>query len=91
MQNSKLDLNKCYLSIKDYRVKRLIEEMGIEGFGIYIALVGYLIGSDEYELPLTITKIVATVLGTTRIKVRKVLHNYDLFKIGCYGFSFLQD
>lgn len=57
----------------------LIDQMGMEGYGIFWALVERLRNEKDYKLPLCVCNAFAKRWGTSREKVETVIKNYGLF------------
>jgi len=67
----------------------LIEELGLEGYGIYWVLVEKLREEKGYKCSLKMIPILARRYNTTAAKMEAVIHRYDLFQIEeqCFFFS----
>ena len=65
----------------DPKCSMLIEQLGLEGYGIYWVLVETLRDQPEYKYPLAMLPIVARKYNTTAEKVRVVVGNYGLFEV----------
>jgi hypothetical protein len=65
----------------DPKLMLLIEQMGMEGIGIYWCLIEKLRAEKDYKLPLTVLKPFSNRWHTSVEKVETVVKNYDLFKI----------
>jgi len=65
----------------DPKLMLLIEQMGMEGFGIFWALIEKLRAERDYSLPLTTIPAFAHRWHTSPEKVQTVVKNYGLFKI----------
>ena len=59
----------------------LIDQLGMEGYGIFWALIERLRAEKDYKLPLSTLPAFAKRWGTSKEKVETVVNNYDLFKI----------
>ena len=59
----------------------LIEQLGLEGYGIYWVLVEILREQDEYRYPLSLVPAMARRYNTTTEKMRTVIMQYGLFSI----------
>jgi hypothetical protein len=57
----------------------LIEQLGLEGYGIYWILIEYLREQPEYKYPIKLLPSIARRFGTSHEKVKTVVSNYDLF------------
>src|ERR1051326_946224 len=59
----------------------LIEQLGMEGYGIFWALVERLRQEEHNKLPLSIIPPLSRRWNTSKEKVEAVVKNYDLFII----------
>lgn len=59
----------------------LIDQMGMEGYGIFWALIEKLRSEKDYRLPVSVCGPFAKRWGTSKEKVETVIKSYDLFKI----------
>lgn len=59
----------------------LIDQLGMEGYGIFWALVEKLRAEKEYKLPLMTLESFARRWGTSKEKVNTVVKNFGLFTI----------
>lgn len=59
----------------------LIDQLGMEGYGIFWALIEKLRSEKGYKLPLETLPAFAKRWGTSKEKVETVVKNYNLFKI----------
>jgi hypothetical protein len=73
------DDDKCML---------LIEELGLEGYGIYWVLIETLRDQKDYKAPLRIIAPLARKYNTTTEKMKAVVARYDLFEIEGENFFF---
>ena len=73
----------------DEKMMFLIEELGLEGYGIYWVLVEKLREEKGYKCSLKMIPILARRYNTTTAKMEAVIHRYDLFQIEeqCFFFS----
>lgn len=65
----------------DHKCMKLIDQLGMEGYGIFWALVERLRNENEYKLPVSVCSIYAKRWGTSKEMVDAVVNNYGLFKI----------
>jgi len=67
----------------DPKIMLLIDELGMEGYGIYWVLIETLRGCPEaqYRYPLRLIPSLARKYATTSPKVETVVRNYGLFSI----------
>jgi len=63
----------------DPKCMLLIDQLGMEGYGIFWALIEKLRNETDYKLPLAITGSYAKRWGTSKEKVDTVIKNYGLF------------
>jgi hypothetical protein len=59
----------------------LIEQLGLEGYGIYWVLVETLRDQPEYKYPISLLPAIARRYNSTTEKVKTVVFNYGLFEI----------
>ena len=64
----------------DPKCMMLIDEMGMEGYGIFWALIEKLRSEKDYKLPYSVLPSLAKRWGTNVEKLEKVVNNYNLFK-----------
>ena len=65
----------------DPKCSMLIEQLGLEGYGIFWVLVETLRDQPEFKYPLNMISIIARKYNTTSEKVRVVIGNYGLFVV----------
>ena len=65
----------------DRKIKRVLKELGIEGYGIYFMLLEVLREQTDFKYPLSEIDLLADEFGTSEQKVRVVICNYGLFEI----------
>ena len=65
----------------DPKCMLLIEQMGMEGYGIFWGLIEKLRAEKDYKLPLSVMSSFAKRWGTSKEKVETVIKSYNLFKI----------
>lgn len=71
----------------DPKCMLLIEQLGLEGYGIFWILVELLRDQPDYRYQLSLLPAIARKFNTTTQKVETVVKAYDLFKItedGCF-------
>jgi len=66
----------------------LIEELGLEGYGIFWVLVEELRNQPNYKYPLKLVPALARRYNTTTPKVEVVIKNYGLFELDKKDFFF---
>ena len=74
----------------DPKCIQLIEEQGVEGYGIFWILIETLRSQNDYRAPISILTGLARRYNTTAEKMRNVVLKYDLFKVtkdDCFFFS----
>ena len=59
----------------------LIEQLGLEGYGIYWVLIELLREQPEYKYPLSLIPAIARRYNTTSEKMKTVIMSYELFDI----------
>ena len=84
----------CYFSHDanakdDFKVMLLIEELGLEGYGIFWVLIETLREQQNYKYPLKLLSVLARKYNTTLAKLEVVVRNYNLFVIedDCFFYS----
>ncbi len=65
----------------DPKCELLIEEIGLEGYGIFWILLEILREQENYKLPLSALKAKARKYNTTLEKMDKVVKNFGLFEL----------
>lgn len=73
----------------DPKCMMLIDELGMEGYGIFWVLIETLRNQPDYKCPVTMIKSLAKRYNTSEPKVEVVINNYGLFVIenGLFFFS----
>jgi len=64
----------------DRKMKRLIKELGIEGYGIYFMLLEVLREQQDFKFPLKDIDLLADEFGTSEAKIKTVISAYELFQ-----------
>ena len=84
----------CYFSHDanakdDFKVMLLIEELGLEGYGIFWILIETLREQQDYKYPIKLLSVLSRKYNTTLAKVETVVRNYHLFEIEdeCFFYS----
>jgi len=70
-----------YNAKDDHKCMLLIDELGLEGYGIYWVLVETLREQNDYKYPLKLLSSLARKYATTLPKMEVVVKNYNLFAI----------
>lgn len=65
----------------DPKIVMLIEQLGLEGYGIYWALIETLRDQPDYKYPLPLLPAIGRRYTTSGEKVETVVRNYGLFEI----------
>lgn len=83
----------CYFSHDanakdDYKCMLLIDQMGLEGYGIFWVLVETLREQKDYKYPLQLIPSLARKYNTTTAKMETVINAYGLFEIDSQSFFF---
>lgn len=82
-----LEIKQCYYFSHDANAKddpkcvMLIEQLGLEGFGIYWVLVEILRDQPTYRYPLALIPAIARRYNTTPEKMKIVVNGYGLFEV----------
>lgn len=72
----------------DPKCVMLIEQLGLEGYGIFWVLIETLRDQPGYKYPLALLPALARRFNTTQDKMRVVVCNYSLFKVSDNDFFF---
>lgn len=72
----------------DEKIMLLIDQLGLEGYGIYWVLIEKLRSSDKFKLSFTIVPILARRYNTTTEKMMTVIKQYNLFEFDDENFFF---
>ncbi len=65
----------------DPKCMHLIQKLGMEGYGIFWALIEKLRSEADYTLPYNILPLFANRWGTSQEKVETVVNNFNLFVV----------
>ena len=65
----------------DRKIKRIIKELGVEGYGIYFMILEVLREQTDLKYPVADIDLLADEFRTSEQKVRTVISNYDLFVV----------
>jgi len=73
----------------DPKCMLLIDQLGLEGYGIFWVLVEILRDQTDYRYPIELIPVIARRYGTSKEKMMSVVSNYNLFKVeeGKFFFS----
>ena len=63
----------------DPKCVMLIEQLGLEGYGIYWVLIETLRDQKDFKYPLSLLPAIARRYNTTHEKIKAVVHNYGFF------------
>lgn len=74
----------------DFKCMLLIEELGLEGYGIFWILVETLREQDCFKYPIRLLPSLSRKYNTTLTKMEVVIRNYSLFQIDEENFFFSQ-
>ena len=77
-----------YDASDDDKTMVLIEQLGLEGYGIYWVLIEKLRGRKDYKMPFTIIPSLARRYMTTPEKMKTVIMQYGLFQYDDEGFFY---
>ena len=72
----------------DRKLKRVIKEIGVEGYGIYFMLLEVLREQQDFRYPMKDVDLLADEFGTSEQKLKTVICNYELFQIDNDGSFF---
>jgi hypothetical protein len=65
----------------DPKLTLVIDQLGLEGYGIFFILIELLREQPEYKYPLQLLPSLARKYATTHEKIKTVVYNYNLFEI----------
>lgn len=65
----------------DRKLKRVIKDLGIEGYAIYFMILEVLRDQPNFKYPIKDIDLLADEFGTTDAKLRVVISNYELFTV----------
>lgn len=74
----------------DDKTMILIDQLGLEGYGIYWVLIEKLREREDFKMPFNTIPIIARRYGTTAEKMKTVVTQFDLFEYDENGFFFSQ-
>ena len=77
-----------YDAADDDRTMVMIEQLGLEGYGIYWVLIEKLRGRKDYKMPFSIIPSLARRYMTTPEKMKTVIMQYGLFQYDDEGFFY---
>lgn len=88
-----LKKDTCYFSHDanakdDYKCMLVIDQMGLEGYGIFWILIETLREQKDYKYPLQLVPSLARKYNTTQAKMETVINAYGLFDIDTQSFFF---
>jgi hypothetical protein len=88
-----LQKDTCYFSHDanakdDYKCMLLIDQMGLEGYGIFWVLIETLREQKDYKYPLQLVPSLSRKYNTTQAKMETVINAYGLFDIDDKNFFF---
>jgi len=63
----------------DRKLKRVIKDLGIEGYAIYFMILEVLRDQPNFKYPIKDIDLLADEFGTTDAKLKVVISNYELF------------
>lgn len=64
----------------DPKIMLLIDELGLEGYGIFWVLIEELRNQKDYKYPMKLVRVLARRYNTTQAKMETVVSNYELFQ-----------
>jgi hypothetical protein len=77
-----------YDAIDDDKITIIIDQLGLEGYGIYWMLIEKLRGRDDFKMPFTTIPSLARKYCTTSEKIKAIVTQYNLFEYDEEGFFF---
>lgn len=77
--------------ISDNRMLCMVNQLGMEGYGIFWALLEMLCKEDEHKLPIDTIPALAARWETSKAKVETVISKYGLFDIENGAFFYSQE
>lgn len=77
-----------YDAADDDKTMLLIEQLGLEGYGIYWILIEKLRGRKDYKMPFSVVPSLARRYMTTPEKMKTVIMQYGLFEYDDDGFFY---
>lgn len=77
-----------YDAADDDKTMLLIEQLGLEGYGIYWILIEKLRGRKDYKMPFSVVPSLARRYMTTPEKMKTVITQYGLFEYDDDGFFY---
>jgi hypothetical protein len=72
----------------DPKIMMLIDDLGLEGYGIFWVIIELLRCQEDYKLHLGLMKSIARKYNTTEIKIKQVVTSYNLFVINEDGYFY---
>ncbi|MDH6358907.1 Lin1244/Lin1753 domain-containing protein [Parabacteroides sp. PF5-9] len=72
----------------DPKCMLLVDQWGLEGYGIFWVLMEVLGNQPDFKYPLKLVPSLARKYNTTETKILTVIKKYDLFKIDENGFFY---
>jgi hypothetical protein len=72
---------------KERKMRRLIEKLGIEGYGIYFMLLETLTEEETLSYPLSDLDLLPTYVSSTIDKIKSVIFDFELFEVTDSNFS----
>jgi hypothetical protein len=65
----------------DRKIKRIIKELGVEGYGLYFMTLEVLREQTDFKYPLSDIDLLADDFNTSEAKLKTVVMSYDLFQV----------
>lgn len=72
----------------DRKIKRVIKELGVEGYGLFFMVLEVLREQTDLRYPIRDLDLLADEFGTSEAKLKTVVHKYDLFQFDDLGMFF---
>jgi len=72
----------------DFKIMLLIEQLGLEGYGIFWVIIETLREQKDYRYPFILLSALSRKYNTTETKMQTVVKSYELFEIDNESFFF---
>lgn len=77
-----------YDAVDDDKITLVIDQLGMEGYGIYWLLIEKLRGKEEFKMPFSSVPSLARKYCTTQEKIKAIITQYGLFEFDDDGFFY---
>lgn len=72
----------------DRKIKRIIKDLGVEGYGLFFMLLEVLREQTDFKYPVCDIDLLADEFGTSEAKLQAIIQSYGLFDLGEDGMFF---